>query len=55
MSYCKLQQSHKKATQSGFSQTNPCEVRNFRRAVTSKPQPVALSTTVGTKEVAGCA
>src|SRR2546421_2911576 len=32
----------------------PCEVRNFRIAVTSSPQPVALSTTVGTNEVDGC-
>src|SRR5215471_4795546 len=32
----------------------PREVRNFRIAVTSRPQPVALSTTVGTNEVAGC-
>src|SRR5258708_35398990 len=33
----------------------PCCVWSLRTAVTSKPQPVALSTATGTNEVAGCA
>src|SRR6266704_5502318 len=45
----------KKPPKAASSSPTPFDVCNLRIAVTSKPQPVALSTATGTNEVAGCA